>query len=327
MAELLAPYDRLGVPRVYGELSTSRLLVMEFVEGMPILAAADSEDRRDAAKQLLEAFYRQILVDGFFHADPHPGNLLWTGEKIYLLDLGMVGELGPEPREVLILLLLAFARDDPKFLTEAILLLSGEERRDDLDLEAMESDFGDFIARFRIGSLRDIEIGPMLDGMLQIAGRHGVRLPASLALGAKAFGQMQLAVTKLNPSLDPFRVLGRFLVRTVGHQLRRNADPQQLYYEAQKLKLRFTRFVEALERATGARPGAKLQVDFIGAAPIEDAIRSTGRRLALAAGASAALIGAAVTAGTSTAGWIPITFGIVAALFMCWLTLDLARRR
>jgi predicted unusual protein kinase regulating ubiquinone biosynthesis (AarF/ABC1/UbiB family) len=239
----------------------------------------------------------------------------------------MVGELGPELREVLILLLLAFARDDPKFLTEAILLLSGEERRDDLDLESMESDFAEFIERFRIGSLRDIEIGPMLDGMLQIAGRHGVRLPASLALSGKAFGQMQLAVTKLDPTLDPFRVLGRFLVRSVGRRLRRNADPQQLYYDAQKLKLRFTRFIEALERATGARPGAKLQVDFIGATAIEDAIRATGRRLALAAGAAAGLIGAAVTAATSTAGWIPITFGSVAALFLGWLTLDLVRRR
>jgi ubiquinone biosynthesis protein len=326
MAEVLSSYDRLAVPSVYRDLSTSRLLVMEFVEGMPILAAADTEERREAAEQLLEAFYRQILVDGFFHADPHPGNLLWTGERIYLLDLGMVGELGPELREVLVLLLLAFSRDDPQFLTEAILLLSGEERRDDIDLESMQSDFAEFIKRFRIGSLRDIEIGPMLDGMLQIAGRHGVRLPASLALGAKAFGQMQLAVTKLDPTLDPFRVLGRFLLRSVGGRLRRNADPQQLYYEAQKLKLRFTRFIEAIERATGARPGAKLQVDFIGAPAIEDAIRVTGRRLALAAGASAALIGASVTAATSAASWIPIIFGSVAGIFVGWLTVDLIRR-
>ena len=110
MREVLQPYDRLAVPRLHGDLSTSRLLVLEFVEGRPILEAPDSGERREAARQLLEAFYRQILVDGFFHADPHPGNLIWSGEKIYLLDLGMVGELGPELREVLILLLLAFSR-------------------------------------------------------------------------------------------------------------------------------------------------------------------------------------------------------------------------
>ena len=228
MREALVPYERLDVPRLYPELSTSRLLVLEFIEGVPILEAPESAERREAAHQLLEAFSRQILVDGFFHADPHPGNLLWSREKIYLLDLGMVGELGPEVREILILLLLAFARDDPKFLAEAVLMLAGEERRAELDLESIEHDFADFIERFRIGSLRDIQIGPMLDGILQIASRHGIRLPASLALSGKAFGQMQLAVTKLDPTLDPFRVIGRFLLRNVGQRLRKQADPQEL---------------------------------------------------------------------------------------------------
>jgi predicted unusual protein kinase regulating ubiquinone biosynthesis (AarF/ABC1/UbiB family)/nucleotide-binding universal stress UspA family protein len=326
MREALEPYDRLDVPRLYPELSTPRLLVLEFVDGVPILDAPESAERRDAAHQLLEAFSRQILVDGFFHADPHPGNLIWSDEKIYLLDLGMVGELGPEVREILILLLLAFARDDPKFLAEAVLMLAGE-RRAELDLESMERDFADFIERFRVGSLRDIQIGPMLNGMLQIASRHGVRLPASLALSGKAFGQMQQAVTKLDPGLDPFRVIGRFLLRNVGRRLRKQIDPQQLYYEAEKIKLRVLRFVEAVERATGARPGQKLQVDFLGAASIEDAIRSAGRRLALSAGAASGLVGAAATAAAGTAGWIPIAFAAVAGIFGAWLTFDLARRR
>src|SRR5213079_3411463 len=145
MREALGPYARLDVPRLYPELSTSRLLVLEFIDGVPLLDAPESAERLDAAHQLLEAFSRQILIDGFFHADPHPGNLIWSGEKIYLLDLGMVGELGPELRELLVLLLLAFSRDDPKFLAEAVLMLAGDERRLNLDLESMEHDFADFI--------------------------------------------------------------------------------------------------------------------------------------------------------------------------------------
>jgi nucleotide-binding universal stress UspA family protein len=93
MREVLEPYDRLDVPRLYPDLSTSRLLVQEFIDGVPLLRAPDGEERRDAARQLLEAFYRQLLADGFFHADPHPGNLLWSNGTIYFLDLGMVGEL------------------------------------------------------------------------------------------------------------------------------------------------------------------------------------------------------------------------------------------
>ncbi len=249
---------------LYRDLSTSRLLVLEFVDGAPLRESVDSPERREAGRQLLEAFYKQVLIEGFFHADPHPGNLLWTGEKIVLLDLGMVGELGPEARELLIVLLLAFARNDPQFLSEAVLMLGGDDRRADIDMEALERDFSEFIERFHVASLQDIEIGPMLDGMIRIAAAHGIRLPASLALSGKAFGQVQLAIAELDPSLNPFQVVGDFLARNVRDRVIRQADPQRWFYEGQKLKLRATRLIEAIERATGARPGPKLQVDFLG---------------------------------------------------------------
>src|SRR5205823_4552754 len=181
---------------------------------------------------------------------------------------------------LLIVLMLAFARNDPKFLSEAVLMLAGEERRADLDLDALEREFAEFIERFQVGSLREIQIGPMLEGMIRIASRHGLRLPASLALSGKAFGQVQLAIAEL--------------------------DPLHLYYEGQKLRLRLVRFVEAVERATGARPGPKLQVDFLGSEGIEQAIGRAGRRLSLAAATAALLVGAAATAAAGTAGWISI---------------------
>ena len=83
----------------------------EIVGGGPLREAPPGDERREAARQLLEAFYRQVLTEGFFHADPHPGNLLWADGQICLLDLGMVGMLEEEPRELLLLLLLAFWRD------------------------------------------------------------------------------------------------------------------------------------------------------------------------------------------------------------------------
>ena len=221
MREVLEPYDRLGVPRVRHEFSTSRLLVLDYIEGVGVARSSDSPERREAARQLLESFYRQLLADGFFHADPHPGNLLWSEAegKIYLLDLGMVGELGPELRELMTLLLLAFSRNDARFLSEAVLMLSGEKTTADLDLDALERDFAAFVERFQVTSLRDIQIGAMLEGMMQIASRHGVRLPASLALSGKAFGQIQLAIAELDPTLDPFKVASDFLLRDVARRL------------------------------------------------------------------------------------------------------------
>ena len=305
MREVLKPYDRLGVPRLYADLSTSRLLVLEEVQGVPLREAPAGEASSEAARQLLEAYYRQILGAGFFHADPHPGNLMWWKDAIYFLDFGMVGEVAPEVREVLVLLLLAFWRNDPAFLAEAMLMLAGHEQPTDLDSEALEREFAAFIERFHgVRSLREIRIGPMLEGLVQIAARHGMRLPSALALSGKAFGQMQLAAAELDPTLDPFAIISRFLLRGSAEQIRKNADPQRLFYEGQKLKLRLTRVLEAAERAAGARPGARLQVEFLGAAEIEDAIRRTGRRL--------------VVAGTAAAA--------VAAAAAAWLASDLARR-
>ena len=92
---MIAPFSRLRVPEVYGDFSTSRLLVMRDVAGGPIANAPEGAPRKEAARQLLESFYKQIMVDGFFHADPHPGNLMWQPEedRLYFLDLGMVGEV------------------------------------------------------------------------------------------------------------------------------------------------------------------------------------------------------------------------------------------
>jgi ubiquinone biosynthesis protein len=75
MRGILKGYDRLDVPIVHQDLSTSRVLVMEEIQGAPIVQAPEGPERTEAARQLLESYYKQIIVDGFFHADPHPGNL------------------------------------------------------------------------------------------------------------------------------------------------------------------------------------------------------------------------------------------------------------
>jgi ubiquinone biosynthesis protein len=298
MREVLAPYSRLQVPHVYHDLSTPRLLVMEEVQGGPLREAPESEARREAARQLLEAYYRQVLHAGFFHADPHPGNLLWWKGSIYFLDLGMVGEVAPEVRELMAVLLVAFFRQDAAFLTEALLMLSGAHQPPDLDLEALEGEFSTFIQQYGgLTALRDIRIGPMLEGLASIAARHGMRLPATLALAGKAFGQMQLVAAELDPKLAPGEVINAFLVRSLRDRVRAKADPHGLFYEGQKLKLRFTRILEAVERAAGSRPGPRLQIEFLGASAIEDEIRRTGRRIALA-GFAGAMVASAM------AGWV-----------------------
>jgi ubiquinone biosynthesis protein len=183
-----------------------------------------------------------------------------------------------------------------------MLMLAGPGQPLDLDLQALETEFAAFIERFGgAASLRDIRIGAMLEGLTDIATRHRIRLPAALALSGKAFGQMQLAVAQLSPGLDPFDVVSGFLVRSVRERLFEHADPQRLFYEGQKLKLRATRLLEAVERTAGARPGGRLEVEFLGTDRIEEAIQRSARRIAIAGVGAAALV-AAIAAWIGASG-------------------------
>jgi ubiquinone biosynthesis protein len=327
MGQVLEPYPRLAVPAVYHDLSSARLLVMEEIQGAPIRMAPEGAERREAARQLLESYYAQILTEGFFHADPHPGNLMWWNEKIYFLDFGMVGQIGPEIRENLMLLLMAFWQEDVQFLTDVTLMLAGGTDRADLDARAFQEELGAVMAKYRNVSLREIQLGPILQEITEISIRHNVPLPASLALTGKAMAQMQLATAELDPNLDPFEVAGSYLMRGVTRRMLDRLDPKKLFYEGQKVKVRISRIAEAFERLAGARPGPKLQVNFT-AERLEDTVRRVGRRLSTGIIAGAAVLGAAITAASErVADWVPVTLSVVGAGFTLFLIGDLIRGR
>jgi ubiquinone biosynthesis protein len=328
MRQILQPFDRLAVPDVHTDLSTGRLLVLQEIQGIPVLRAPASEARRQAARQLLEAYYQQVLAAGFFHADPHPGNLMWWNDTIYLLDLGMVGEVDAGLRESLLLLLLAFWQEDTAFLAEAMLGIAIAPPPPGFDEPAFQAELADLLATYRHVSLKELRLGPLLQQLTEISVRHKVRLPSSLALIGKAFGQMQLAAAELDPSLDPFSVAGTFYLRQLAGQLRTMANPGHLFYEGQKVRVRLSRLLEGLERALGARGGTGLQVDFRGAQDLTTAIGLAGRRIAVGLAAATAIVGTAVTASAAhSAAWATALFGTVAAVLTGGLLADVLRRR
>lgn len=327
MQTVLAEYDHLAVPSVHHQLSTSRLLVMEEIQGVPVTQAPEGPERINAARQLLESYYKQIIVDGFFHADPHPGNLMWWKNHIYILDFGMVGAVDANVREHLLLLLMALWKEDVVFLSDVTLMMTGSLDRNDLDVPRFQSEIGEVMAKYRKAALAEMQIGPLLQEMSAIGFRHGVPLPASLTLAAKALAQVQLATANLDPTLDPYDVAGKFLTRVMIKRMGAALDPKALLYQSQKLKVRAERVIEAIEHLIGARPGQKLVVNFQ-ANSLEEMVRLTGRRLTLGLTAAASILASGFTATSATvAGWIPTTFGIAAGLLTVGLVLDLIRGR
>ena len=327
MQGVLSDYHRLAVPNVHRDLSTSRLLVMEEIQGIPIKEAPAGSERIEAARQLLESFYKQIIVDGFFHADPHPGNLMWWKDRIYFLDFGMVGAIGADLREHLLLLLMALWQEDAAFLTDVTLMMTGAVNRRDLDVPKFQSEVGDVMAKFRSADLSEMQIGPILQEMSVVSLRHGVPLPASLTLAIKALAQVQLATAELDPTLDPFDVAGKFLMRSVVKRMGTVLNPKTIVYQSLKFKVRALRVIEAVETLVGARSGEKLVVNFR-ANTLEDMVHRTGRRLVLGLTAAASILASGFTVtSTGVAEWVPITFGIVASLLTIGLVIDLLRGR
>ena len=326
MRGILEPYRHLAVPGVYTDFSTDRLLVMEEVQGGPLSSAPEGQERTDAARELIESYYKQILTEGFFHADPHPGNMKWWDGKVYFLDFGMVGEIGPDLREGLVLLLLAFWQEDSGFLTETVLGLSGGGPRPDVDVDGLQIEIGSLVSRYRHHPLHELHLGPMLQYVTTVAIRYDVPLPASLILTGKALAQIQHATAELDPNVDVFAVAGRYLARSTFDKMRVIARPQELLYEGQKLRTRISKLLEALERLVGARAGPNLQVEFKGFEGVEVTVRRASRRLSFALAAAGAWVAMAITADSANvARWVPITIGIIAGILTFGLVADALR--
>jgi predicted unusual protein kinase regulating ubiquinone biosynthesis (AarF/ABC1/UbiB family)/nucleotide-binding universal stress UspA family protein len=329
MGAVLNDFPRLAVPKIYRDFSTSRLLVMQDVAGVPTRDIPAGRIRKETARQIVESFCKQILIEGFFHADPHPGNLMWqpVQQRLYLLDLGMVGEVGTGMRELLILLLTAFWQKDADLLTEVLLMLSGVTDQGTLNMEAFRQQIHSLIANYRGGSVKNIQLGPVLEEVIATSFRHGVPLPASLTLAAKALAQMQLVAAQLDPEIDPFDVAGWFLMGSIFRRMVTKSDPKTLFYQSQKMKVRAMRLFEALERLVGARPGPRLSVD-VHVASLEETVRRVARRLGLGLTAGFAILASALTAISDRVEvWVPMTLGLAGAAFTVALVVDLLRRR
>jgi len=177
-------------------------------------------------------------------------------------------------------------------------------------------------------SLKDIQLGPLIQEITEVAVRQGVQVPTELALAAKAMSQMQLAAGELDPTLNPLEVARSFGARNALRQLGGLIDPQQIFYNLQKGKARVSRILESIESLARAMPGGRLQVQFRGLDHFEQTVRTTGRRLGLGLAAGAAIVSTAVVAASPNGTALVTTaMGLLALLLGTALVVDLVRNQ
>ncbi|MEN9678020.1 MAG: hypothetical protein RIS76_3916 [Verrucomicrobiota bacterium] len=195
----------LHVPQAFAEHSTSRLLVMELISGQKLADFAATEPhgprRQWVAEAIADLVMKQIFVHGFFHADPHPGNLMiLPGPTVCFLDFGMMGFLSREGREGFSRLVGAIADRDEEAATRALVDLaepgSGESRA------GLDSDMADFIHRNFNLAMKEFSFGRVTRELLTLTARYHLVIPPDLVSMLKAFGLMEDVVRSLDPQRD-----------------------------------------------------------------------------------------------------------------------------
>ncbi|WP_274649333.1 ABC1 kinase family protein [Paenibacillus humicola] len=195
----------LFIPKVYWRHSSRKVLVMEFITGIKLSRLDDLEsggyDRKLLAERFINSVFHQIFVEGFFHADPHPGNLLaLPGETVAFLDFGMVGRLTPEMKTDLSALVIALMRQRTEGIMQAVLQLGLVD--DDANVAELRRDIEFLREKYYDVPLHDISLGEAVTDLFDAAYRHRVRIPADFILLGKTLLIAEGVVERLDPELS-----------------------------------------------------------------------------------------------------------------------------
>jgi len=226
-------FDHVEIPSVFWDYSTEKIITTEFVDGIKISSVealqAAGCDLKFITQVGAEFILKQILEDGFFHADPHPGNLfVKNGDTLVPVDFGMMGRLDSKLMEEISDLLIATIRKDVDLIIRVLINLGSVE--DGKDVRALYTDISDFVDRYHGLPLKRINMKSITADILHVMTRHELRLPSNLLLLMKTLGTFEDVARKLDPEFE-FVSLARPYMRKL---MMRRMDVGKLAYEGLK---------------------------------------------------------------------------------------------
>jgi len=210
---------KIHIPSIYWEYTTRTVLTMEFVEGLKLNQFETLErkgyDRKAIAEQLVQALFQQMLIEGFFHADPHPGNIfLLRDGVISFIDFGMVGRLTLDMKNNFASLVIAMMRQNTESMMKAILRIGIIP--DDVNLELLTNDVDELREKYMDVPMSRISLGEAISDLFVVAFKHQIRIPSDFTMVAKSLLILEGIVEKLDPELsimDMAEPFGRRLLK------------------------------------------------------------------------------------------------------------------
>lgn len=318
----LAEYPRIQIPAPVADYTTSRVLTMDFIGGRKLtslgpLAQLEVEGT-ELADQLIAAYLKQILVDGFFHADPHGGNVFLTETgDIALIDLGMVGRVPGPMQEELLKLLLAASEGRGDDASRSLLGL-GDRTDDDLDEAGFRRAVSEIVTEHQGVALGQIRAGAVVIDLCRVSADNGVRPPSELTMLGRALIALDEVTRTLDPHYDPNAAIQRQASDILRRRLRGSASQGNVFASVleakefvERLPGRVNRVMDALSEGE-----LKLNVRGIDEREIMFGIQKLANRVTTGLVIAALIIGAAMMMRIETTATL---FGYPALAIVCFL--------
>ena len=239
VGENLAEFKLIRIPQPVGDYCTRRVLTMEYVRGAKITAISPvarlDVDGAELADELFRAYLKQVLVDGLFHADPHPGNVFLTeAGEIALLDLGMVGHTTPDMQEALLKILMAVSEGKSEAAAETVIRIS--QTAPDFDPVPFKRSIGRVIVSQQGRGLQQINVGQTLLEVTSTAANLGIYVPSELTMLGKTLLQLDEVGKILDPEFDPNAAIRRNVADLMSERVRKTATQGNILHTLLELK-------------------------------------------------------------------------------------------
>ena len=330
----LSRFERLVVPAPVPDYTTSRVLTMELIHGRKVTALSPLArleiDGKVLAEELFSAYLKQFLVDGLFHADPHPGNVFLTDDgRLALLDLGMVGRIAPRLQEGLLKLLLAVAEGQGERVAELAFQIG--HPTGSFDEPEFRRRIASQVMRYQGATVAQIEVGQIMLEISRTAGETGVQLPHELALLGKALLNLDQVGRTLDPELDPNATVRKNAMELLRQRMWKSASPGHLLAAAMEAKEFAEQLPGRVNRILGriADNDLRVKVDTIDETRLMEGFQKVANRITTGLVLAALIVGAAMLMRVETSfrlfgypGFAMLLF-LVAAGGGCALLVDI----
>jgi ubiquinone biosynthesis protein len=305
LARNMSEFPRIVVPRPFMDLTTTRVLTMEFVHGRKITALSPLRllelDGAALGEELFQAYLKQILVDGLFHADPHPGNVFLTDDdSIALIDLGMIGRVTPQMQDKLLRLLLAISNGNGEKAADFAVEMG--QTLPDFDAVSYTRGVSQLVAEHRDSTINQIEVGRVVMEITRTAATNGVRLPAELTLLGKTLLNLDQVARTLAPDFNPQDAIQRHATEILRRRVLKAVEPANLFTNV----LELTEFIQELPARMNtvldriASNEIEVRVHAIDEEALVDGIQKVANRITMGLVLAAMIVGAAMLMNVET---------------------------